>query len=151
MDHMPAPLTPTPAAVDATKPPARGQRIVILLAASGRRLGVHIGELLDNADLASNVPVLVLCEIALRGPLRPRDLLEPTHLTSGALTKHLDHLEQLELIERSFGTVKGDRRGSVVALTAKGQRAAETIGRAVEERLDDIKTLRHELNRLLGD
>jgi DNA-binding MarR family transcriptional regulator len=151
MDHMPKPMTRAPAAVDTTKPPARGQRIVILLAASGRRLGVHIGELLDNADLASNVPVLVLCEISLRGPLRPRDLLEPTHLTSGALTKHLDHLEQLGLIKRSFGTVKGDRRASLVSLTAKGRRAADTIGQAVEERLDDIGTLRDELDRLLGD
>ena len=131
--------------------PARGQQIVMLLAASGRRLTVHIGEVLDSADLATNVPVLVLCEIALRGPLRPRDLLEPTHLTSGALTKHLDHLEQLELIERSFGTVKGDRRGSLVSLTAKGQRAADAIGQAVEERLDEITSLRDELDRLLGD
>ena len=150
-DHMPAPVPPTPAAIDTTNAPDRGQQIVMLLAASGRRLGVHIGEVLDNADLATNVPVLVLCEVALRGPLRPRDLLEPTHLTSGALTKHLDHLEQLELIERSFGTVKGDRRGSLVSLTAEGQRAAEAIGRAVEERLDDITRLRDELDRLLGD
>jgi DNA-binding MarR family transcriptional regulator len=131
--------------------PGRGQQIVILLAASGRRLGVHIGEVLDSADLATNVPVLVLCEIALRGPLRPRDLLELTHLASGALTKHLDSLEHLELIERSFGTVKGDRRGSLISLTTKGQRAAATIGQAVEERLDDIRTLCDELDRLLGD
>lgn len=147
---MPTPLAPTPVAVDSMTPPARGQRIVILLAASGRRLGGHIGELLDNADLATNVPVLVLCEVALRGPLRPRDLLETTHLTSGAMTKQLDHLEQLGLITRSFGTIKSDRRASLVSLTTDGQRAAATIGQAVEGRLDDIRTLRDELDRLLG-
>jgi DNA-binding MarR family transcriptional regulator len=148
---MPTTTIRMPTSVDLTMAPARGQQVVMLLAASGRRLTVHIGELLGNADLATNVPVLVLCELALRGPLRPRDLLEPTHLTSGAMTKHLDHLEHLGLIERSFGTVKGDRRGSIVSLTAEGQRAAETIGRAVEERLEDIVALRDELNLLLGE
>jgi len=66
------------------------------------------------------------------------------------MTKQLDHLEQLGLIERTFGSVKCDRRGSVVSLTAEGQRAAETIGQAVKERLDDIIALRDELDRLLG-
>jgi len=148
---MPTSTIATPTPVDFTKAPARGQQIVIILAASGSRLSAHIGELLGNGDLAHNVPVLVLCEIALRGPLRPRDLLEPTHLTSGAMTKQLDHLEQLGLIKRSFGTVRGDRRASVVSLTAKGRRAAETIGQAVEERLDEIIALRDELDRLLDE
>lgn len=129
---------------------ARGQQIVLLLAASGRRLGLHIGERLGNPELAGNVPALILCELSLRGPLRPRDLLEPTHLTSGALTKHLDHLEDLGLVSRAFGTVRGDRRGSVVSLTAEGQRAASTIDQAVEERIDDLRALHDELGRLLG-
>ena len=148
---MPTQEIPTPPTADTMRASARGRQIVIHLAAAGSRLSVHIGERLDNADLAHNVPVLVLCELALRGPLRPRDLLEPTHLTSGALTKQLDHLEQLGLIERSYGTVKGDRRGSVVSLTVKGQRAAETIGLAVEEHIHEIVSMRDALSRLLDE
>jgi DNA-binding MarR family transcriptional regulator len=137
--------------VDTARAPARGQQIVMLLAASGQRLAVHIGEVLEHADLATNVPVLILCDLALRGALRPRDLLEPTHLTSGALSKQLDHLEGLGLVERTFGTVRGDRRGSIVSLTAEGRRAAEAIGQAVEDRIDDMRSLSDELIRLLGD
>jgi len=148
---MPAAEIPTPPTAATTSATARGQQIVMLLAASGSRLSAHIGERLENIDLAHNVPVLVLCELALRGPLRPRDLLEPTHHTSGALTKQLDHLEQLELIERSYGTVTGDRRGSLVSLTAKGQRAAETIGLAIEEHIHEFVLMRDELNRLLDE
>ena len=117
----------------------RGQLVVIKLAAAGRRLGGSIGARVGNTELAANVPVLVLCELALRGPLRPRDLLEATQLTSGGMTKQLDHLEALGLIERSFGTLKRDRRGSVVCLTPTGAQAAITIAQAVE---DDVEALR---------
>jgi DNA-binding MarR family transcriptional regulator len=131
--------------------PARGQKVVILLAAAGRDLGEHIGSRLANADLSGNVPVLILCELALRGPLRPRDLLGPARLTSASLSKQLDHLEQLGLVERTFGTVKTDLRASVVTLTPEGRRAAATIGEAVEDRLDDVVRMRDELTRLIGD
>ncbi len=123
--------------------------MVLLLAASGSRISENIGKRLENPDLAHNVPVLVLCEISLRGPLRPRDLLGSTHLTSGAMTKQLDHLEQLGLVKREFGTVRGDRRGSLVSLTAKGQRAAEAIGEAIEDHIDEFVAMRDELDRLL--
>jgi DNA-binding MarR family transcriptional regulator len=142
--HEPEHVAPDPA-------PARGQHIVIMLAATGRGLGEHIGSRLANADLASNVPVLILCELALRGPLRPRDLLGSTRLTSASMSKQLDHLEQLGLVERAFGTVKADRRASVVTLTPEGRRAAATIGEAVEDRLDDVVRMRDELTRLIGD
>jgi DNA-binding MarR family transcriptional regulator len=146
---MTAPTTPTSTQTSATRAPARGQHVVLRLAMLGRRFTVHIGERLDNPELATNVAVLVLCRIALVGPLRPRDLLEPTQLTSGAISKHLDHLEQLGLIERTFGTVQGDRRGAVVSLTLEGERVAAAIGLAVEEHLDEIVALRDDLTRLL--
>jgi DNA-binding MarR family transcriptional regulator len=123
--------------------------MVLLLAASGSRISETIGARLKNPDLAHNVPVLVLCEISLHGPLRPRDLLASTHLTSGAMTKQLDHLEQLGLVKREFGTVRGDRRGSLVSLTAKGRLAAEAIGQAIEDHIDELVAMRDELDRLL--
>ncbi len=92
-----------------------------------------------------------MCELSLRGPLRPRDLLEPTSLNSAALSKHLDHMEGLGLITRTYGTVAGDRRGSIVELTERGHEAARTIGWAVEERIEDIRAMRDGMSRLLGD
>lgn len=141
--------THSPTPVDTAKASAWGRQMVLLLAASGSRISENIGERLENPDLAHNVPVLVLCEISLRGPRRPRDLLELTHLTSGAMTKQLDHLEQLGLVRRQFGTVSGDRRGSLVSLTAEGERAAEMIGQAIEDHIGEFVAMRDELNRLL--
>lgn len=129
----------------------RGQEIVVLMAAAGRRLGAAIGGRLGNAELASNVPVLVLCEIAMRGPLRPRDLLAATQMSSGGMTKQLDLLEGLGLIERAFGTIKDDRRASVVNLTPDGVRAAELIGDAVEERLEEIRVMVDRVATLLDE
>lgn len=131
--------------------PARGQRVAIALTETGRGLGEHIGMRLASADLATNVPVLILCQLALRGSVRPRDLVGPARLTSATLAKQLDLLEQQGLIERAFGTVKADRRASVITLTPEGRRAAVTIAEAVEERLDDLVRLRDQLTRLIGD
>ncbi len=145
---MPTTRAPEPAA-NPDESSARGQRVVLLMAKWGRSLGGHIGRRVGNADLAANVPVIVLCELASRGPLRPRDLVEATQLTSGGITKQLDHLEELGLIERSFGTIKVDRRGSVVSLTPEGSRVAAVIGEAAEERLDELRAILRELSTVV--
>ncbi len=121
------------------------------MAAWGRQLGARIAEHLGDAELAANVPVLVLCELALRGPLRPRDLLEAARLTSGGMTKQLDHLESLGLIERAYGAVEDDRRATVVSLTPEGVRAAALVAEAVEENLDEARDIVARLAALLGD
>jgi DNA-binding MarR family transcriptional regulator len=128
---------------------AHGCQIVIRLAGAGRRMGGAIEERLGSPELVGNVPVLVLCELALHGPLRPRDLLEATNLTSGGLTKQLDHLESLGLIERAFGTLRDDRRASVVSLTPEGARTADAIGEAAESQLDEVRSLVDALTRLI--
>jgi hypothetical protein len=55
------------------------------------------------------------------------------------------------LITRTYGTVAGDRRGSIVELTERGREAAGTLGWAVEERIEDIRAMRDGMSRLLGD
>jgi DNA-binding MarR family transcriptional regulator len=145
------PVAALPWPADTTQAPVRGQLAILVLARGGRVFTDALAEALANPDLAGNVPLLVLCELSIRGPLRPRDLLEPTSLNSAALSKHLDHMEALGLITRTYGTVAGDRRGSIVELTAHGHEAARTIGWAVEERIEDIRAMRDGMSRLLGD
>jgi len=129
--------------------PARGHLIVTLAARWGHRLSMSIAERLGNPELAANIPVLVLCELAMRGPLRPRDLLEVTHLTSGGMTKQLDHLEDLGLVTRTFGALRDDRRATVVALTPQGERAAALIAQAIEDDLDETRVVVAKLARLV--
>jgi DNA-binding MarR family transcriptional regulator len=136
---------------DPTVPPVRGQLAMLVLAGGGHTLTQIFSRSLAYEDLAGNVPLLILCELSLRGPLRPRELLAPTGLSSGALSKHLDNLERLGMISREFGTVQGDRRGSIVSLTEHGAAAARTIGDAIEENLDVVRAMRDGMSRLLGD
>jgi DNA-binding HxlR family transcriptional regulator len=117
-----------------------GLEVALVMGTVGRRLSVGIAERIGIPELASNVPVMILCELERRGPLRPRDLLEATGLTSGGLTKQLDHLEALGQIERSFGTLPDDRRASVVSLTPAGSTTAISIAEAIEAQLDDLRT-----------
>lgn len=145
------PIADIPWPADPTLPPLRGQLAMMVLASGGHIFTNVFSQALAYEDLAGNIPVLILCELSVRGPLRPRDLLEPTGLSSGALTKHLDHLERLGMITRAFGTVAGDRRGSTVSLTESGERTARTIGEAAEEHLDVVRAMRDAMSRLLGD
>jgi DNA-binding MarR family transcriptional regulator len=60
--------------------------------------------------------------------LTPTELMDQTMVTSGAVTKRLDRLEESGLVERRVSD--GDRRSRIVALTDKGRRL---IDRAVPE------------------
>ncbi|MBZ9763814.1 MarR family transcriptional regulator [Mesorhizobium sp. CA8] len=55
--------------------------------------------------------------------LTPTELYEATMVTSGAMTARLDRLEKAGLIQRA--PHPSDRRGVVVALTAKGRELAD--------------------------
>ncbi len=55
--------------------------------------------------------------------LSPTELLRALMLSSGAMTNRIDRLEAMELVVR--GGDPTDRRGVLVALTAKGQQVVE--------------------------
>lgn len=57
--------------------------------------------------------------------LTPSELAATTMVTSGAVTKRVDRLEQQGLVERSVSSTDG--RGRVVALTAKGREVQEQL------------------------
>jgi DNA-binding MarR family transcriptional regulator len=127
-----------------------------------------IGRLMRTAVLAEEVLVEPLRErglepgwfdvlAALRrtGPpyeLNPKRLMETVMLSSGGMTKRLDRLERAGLVKR--GPDPGDRRGTLVRLTARGKRMADRtvdLHIANEERLleplDEAE--RHALDGLL--
>ena len=62
--------------------------------------------------------------------LTPGELVEQTMVTSGAVTKRVDRLEGLGLVERRVSS--SDRRGRIVALTPAGRRL---IDRAMPQHL----------------
>jgi DNA-binding MarR family transcriptional regulator len=60
---------------------------------------------------------------------KPRDLVQSSLITSGAMTSRLDRLERAGLIERKPDPM--DRRGVLVQLTEQGERLAEESLHAV--------------------
>ncbi len=70
----------------------------------------------------------VLAALRRAGPpyrLRPTELTSALMLTSSGTTKRLDRLEQAGLVARSPDP--GDRRGTLITLTAGGRRLIDTV------------------------
>lgn len=131
--------------------PDRGQRILVILGAFGHKAHEALVEQSGNPDLVTNAQVLIVCELALRGPLRPMDLQVSATLTSGGTTRLLDRLEELGIIERAYGQVDGDRRGILVSLTPEGREAAARMSAALEGSIDAVRALNKELTGLLEE
>jgi DNA-binding MarR family transcriptional regulator len=73
----------------------------------------------------------VLATLRRTGPpyrLRPTEFTGALMLTSSGTTKRLDRLEQAGLIERTPDP--GDRRGTLITLTAAGHRLIDTVTEA---------------------
>jgi DNA-binding MarR family transcriptional regulator len=84
--------------------------------------------------------------------LNPTQLMRSTMLSSGGMTKRVDRLAEADLVERRPDP--SDRRGTLVALTAKGKRVVDealVTHLANEERLlrSLSKTQRQALDDLL--
>lgn len=130
-------------------PAERGLRVLVLLGSLGHRTHEALVEQFEDLDVVGNAQVLAICELALRGTLRPKDLQAAAGLTSGGTTKLLDHLEQLGLIERAYGQVDGDRRGIAVSLTPHGRDAASRMSATIDARIDAVREFNVQLARLV--
>jgi DNA-binding MarR family transcriptional regulator len=73
-----------------------------------------------------------LCRSGTPYALTPTHLYDATMISSGGMTNRLDRLERAALIERRPNP--DDRRGVLVALTAKG---IELMGRVVPAHLEN--------------
>jgi len=114
----------------------RNQRVLVTLGRIGHELSTALEARVADQELTSNVPVMVICELAMRGPLRPRQLQASTGLTSGGVTRQVDRLERQGLVTRSYGTLAKDRRATVIELTADGLQLSHRLADAVSDRHD---------------
>lgn len=88
------------------------------------RLRTHLAREIEKTLAAhglNSASFDVLATLRRSGPpyrLSPGDLVATTMVSSGTMTNRLDQLEKAGLIERSHNP--DDRRGVIIALTAKG-------------------------------
>jgi DNA-binding MarR family transcriptional regulator len=131
---------------------SRVGRIAIASGTVGNRITAALRSRLGGVQLTGTHAVLVLSVLALRGPLRPRDIQLLSGLTSGGTTNQLDRLAALRLVERSHDRVGGDRRAVVLSLAPEGRRVAELIAETFVERAGEIRAFLEELQAaLFGD
>jgi DNA-binding MarR family transcriptional regulator len=126
-------------------------RTLVLLGALGTRISASMTRHLRTDAFTKNIDVMILGELALRGPLRPRDLLDALGMTSSALTRQLDHLELGGLVERSHGRVAGDRRAITLSLTEEGRRVAWAMVLVLDEIRPGLLETVNEVRALLDE
>lgn len=146
-----APRTATVRRSTAAEDVRRRQRVLVELGTFGRRVEASIADVVGDMELTGNAPVLLLCELALDGPLRPRELQALAGLTSGGMTKQLDRFEEMGLIQRTHGGVAGDRRAILVSLTPRGLDLATHLASVVDAHVDDTRHLLAQLATLIGE
>jgi DNA-binding MarR family transcriptional regulator len=125
----------------------RVQEMVVLV-----RLVSHVlNRAMERAgvgEVSSNRSVQVLMQLKHGGPQRPRELQGRTGLTSGGLTKLIDRLVALGLVERHDRGGTGDGRAVLVRLTRAGHAAVRKINDTFADAHDGCRPMGKDLMRL---
>jgi len=90
----------------------------------------------DGDEAMTATQRLALIEVAAAGPIRPNLLARRMDTTPATVTRAIDALELAGFVRRSDST--RDRRGVLVAVTAKGGRWAEKRRKLVREAVSAI-------------
>lgn len=124
--------------------------MLVRLGEFGALVTRHLSAIAEDERLVGNVPIVVLCRLDLEGPLRPNEIAELEHMTTGGISKLLDKLESDGLVERQRGAIEADQRAVLVAITPEGRSLARRMGDAFTDLLVDAEALIEGLNRALG-
>jgi DNA-binding MarR family transcriptional regulator len=135
--------TPAPTAV-------RVERVALLAGSLGSHATAAMTAALGDMEITETRGVLVLCELARSGPLRPREIQAMTGLTSGGTTNLLDRLARLDLVARSHDLVEGDRRAVVVGLAPRGREVVEVVMGVFAQQAGAIRSFLLDLDAELG-
>jgi DNA-binding MarR family transcriptional regulator len=85
----------------------------------------------DDPESMTSTQRLALIEINAIGPVRPNHLAKVMDTTPATVTRAIDALEDWRLVARRADP--RDRRGVLVAVTARGARWADRRGRLIRE------------------
>jgi DNA-binding MarR family transcriptional regulator len=133
---------------EATPHDAASDRVALRLAALQMLLGSgRIGAVISdglaqtsgNPELARSQTIAVLADLSINGGRRPADIQQITGLTSGGVTKLVDRMEALGVVQRAFGQVPADRRAIVVTLTDHGREVTAAMADGLLARLGDLR------------
>lgn len=114
--------TPSPEAEpDLARQRLVAMRMMLRVGQIGTVISASLAGVVKNEELVRNYNVAVMADLWVSGPRRPAEIQLLTGLTSGGVTKLLDRMEELGVIERTFGMVPGDRRAILVTLTPLGE------------------------------
>lgn len=102
-----------------------GRALLALTAVGNRIEGLLRAEGFDDYVIR-NTPLATLLLLWFEGPLRPVALAERVGMTTGGMTKVIDHLAERDLVVRSSEALD-DGRGVLVDLTDSG---GDLVGRA---------------------
>lgn len=124
-------------------------RLLLLLAEFGHTVSRAMTAASGEPELVGNAPILILSSIDLSGPQRPSSLAKLTGLSTGGLSKLLDRMQELGVVQREPGSVRGDRRGVLVSLTERGIQLMGVLSGELEERLPETRKLVAEIVTVL--
>ena len=119
---------------NADRPVSRVFRRVMEISAF---FGDVIEETANEHGLQAGDFLVLMTLMRAGGPrgLRPTELYNELLVTSGAITKRIDRLQELGLVERVADS--SDRRSSPVRLTAKGRKIGTAVRRS-RNRMHDV-------------
>ncbi|HYO42888.1 MAG TPA: hypothetical protein VES19_06775 [Candidatus Limnocylindrales bacterium] len=122
-------------------------RMLLRVGQVGTVISASLAEGIKSEELVKNDNVAVMADLWVAESRRPAEIQLLTGLTSGGVTKLLDRMEELGVIQRSFGKVPGDRRAIVVTLTPHGE---EIVCSMADGILDHLGALRSALATVIA-